>query len=250
MAQLGLTERDVTNSVATSLAGSTQTAPTFWLNPQERRVLPDRRPDAGVPGRQPVGPGEHPGDRPPARAGLQVLGGLAKIIRDQTPAVVSHYNIQPVIDLYATTQDRDLGGVAARHPEADQGDRQGRAEGRDRSPARPGGHHEHRLLRPALRPAGRDRADLPADRRELPVVARPVRDHHRPARRAGRHRLDAVRHRHHALGARAHRRDHVHGRGHRQLHPGGQLRPRAAGRDRRRPDRPRWRPASPASARC
>ena len=39
MAQLGLTERDVTNSVVTSIAGSSQTAPTFWLNPQDRRVL-------------------------------------------------------------------------------------------------------------------------------------------------------------------------------------------------------------------
>ena len=45
-------------------------------------------------------------------AGLQVLGGLGKISREQSPAVVSHYNIQPVIDLFATTQDRDLGGAA------------------------------------------------------------------------------------------------------------------------------------------
>ena len=41
-----------------------------------------------------------------------MLGGLGKISREQSPAVVSHYNIQPVIDLFATTQDRDLGGVA------------------------------------------------------------------------------------------------------------------------------------------
>src|SRR5262249_21086134 len=57
-----------------------------------------------------------PVTNPSKTAGLQVLGGLAKITRDQTPAVVSHYNIQPVIDLYATTQDRDLGGGAADMP--------------------------------------------------------------------------------------------------------------------------------------
>ena len=50
--------------------------------------------------------GASPGNR------LQILGGLATISRERSSAVVSHYNIQPVIDLYATTQDRDLGGVA------------------------------------------------------------------------------------------------------------------------------------------
>jgi len=44
--------------------------------------------------------------------GVQVLGGLGKITREQSNAVASHYNVQPVIDLFATTQDRDLGGVA------------------------------------------------------------------------------------------------------------------------------------------
>ena len=48
-----------------------------------------------------------------AAAGLQVLGGLGKITREQSSAVVTHYNIQPAIDLFATAQDRDLGGIAA-----------------------------------------------------------------------------------------------------------------------------------------
>ena len=42
----------------------------------------------------------------------QVLGGIAKFSRTQGAAVVTHYNILPTIDLYATTQDRDLGAVA------------------------------------------------------------------------------------------------------------------------------------------
>ncbi|HEY2658113.1 MAG TPA: efflux RND transporter permease subunit [Caulobacteraceae bacterium] len=112
MAQLGLTERDVTNSVTTSLAGSSQTAPTFWLNPKNGVSYPvvAQTPEYKVdtlPGLEnlPV-TGSGPA------GGLQVLGGLAKISREQSSAVVSHYDIQPVVDLFATTQDRDLGGVA------------------------------------------------------------------------------------------------------------------------------------------
>jgi multidrug efflux pump subunit AcrB len=53
-----------------------------------------------------------PVTNPRPGSGVQVLGGLGRISREQTAAVVSHYNIQPVIDLFATTQDRDLAGVA------------------------------------------------------------------------------------------------------------------------------------------
>lgn len=42
----------------------------------------------------------------------QILGGLASISRVDSPAVVTHYNIQPTLDLYANVQGRDLGGVA------------------------------------------------------------------------------------------------------------------------------------------
>jgi multidrug efflux pump subunit AcrB len=112
VAQLGLAEKDVTGAVATSLAGTGQTSPTFWLNPKNGvsypivASTPEYKVDslsglAGIP----VTNGT-PG------SGLQVLGGLAKISREQAPAVVNHYNILPVIDIYATPQDRDLGGVA------------------------------------------------------------------------------------------------------------------------------------------
>jgi multidrug efflux pump subunit AcrB len=112
MAQFGLTERDVTNSVTTSLAGSIQTAPTFWLNPKNGvsypivAQMPEYQVDS-LPGLENV-----PVTGSTPNGALEVLGGLSKISREQSSAVVSHYNIQPVIDLYATTQDRDLGGVA------------------------------------------------------------------------------------------------------------------------------------------
>jgi multidrug efflux pump subunit AcrB len=112
MAQYGLTENDVTDSVATSLAGSVQTAPVFWLNRKNGvsypvvAQTPEYRVDtlAGLENIPVTG-------ATPA-AGLQVLGALGRISREQTPAVISHYNVLPVFDLFATTQDRDLGGVA------------------------------------------------------------------------------------------------------------------------------------------
>jgi CzcA family heavy metal efflux pump len=111
MAQLGLTERDVTNSVTTSLAGSSQTAPTYWLNPTTGVSYPivAQTPEYQVTSLAALQNVPVTG----ATGGLQILGGLGKISREQSNAVVNHYNVQPSLDLYATTQDRDLGAVAA-----------------------------------------------------------------------------------------------------------------------------------------
>ena len=111
MSQLGLTESDVTNSVVTSLAGSSQTAPTYWLNPKNGVSYPivAQTPEYQVANLSDL---RNIPITDMARPGLQVLGGLGKITRQTSSAVVTHYNIQPVVDLYASTQDRDLGGVA------------------------------------------------------------------------------------------------------------------------------------------
>jgi CzcA family heavy metal efflux pump len=111
MAQLGLTERDVTNALATSLAGTSQTAPNFWLNPKNgvsyfmTAQTPEYKLDSlealqNLPVTGTTG------------SGAQVLGGLSSISRSQARTLVTHYNILPTIDLFATTQDRDLGAVA------------------------------------------------------------------------------------------------------------------------------------------
>ncbi|HLZ74907.1 efflux RND transporter permease subunit [Phenylobacterium sp.] len=112
MAQLGLTERDVTNSVSTSLAGSSQGQPIFWLNPANGVSYPvvAQTPEYSVNTLPALANLPVTGTAP--TTGLQILGGLGKISREQSSAVVSHYDIQPVIDLYATTQGRDLAGVA------------------------------------------------------------------------------------------------------------------------------------------
>ena len=112
IAGLGLTERDVTNSLTTSLAGSSQVSPTFWLDPKSGVSYPivAQMPEyevSSLSGLSNIPVTTSNG------GGLQVLGGLATISRETSSAEVSHYNIRPAIDLYATTQDRDLGGVAA-----------------------------------------------------------------------------------------------------------------------------------------
>ena len=112
-AQLGLTQRDVANNLLVSLSGSGQTSPTFWLNPetgvsyQLATMTPQYRMNSlqdlqTIP--VTAGDGEQPS---------QMLESVASVHREAGPAVVSHYNVQPVIDIYGAVQGRDLGGVAS-----------------------------------------------------------------------------------------------------------------------------------------
>jgi len=107
----GITERDVTNSLVVNLASSFQVAPAFWLNPKNGVSYPIviqtpqyRLDTLGQLKTLPI-TGTKAGDS-------QLLGGISDIHRQDSDAVVSHYAIQPAFDVYATTQDRDLGGVA------------------------------------------------------------------------------------------------------------------------------------------
>jgi CzcA family heavy metal efflux pump len=109
--QYGLTERDVTTSLASQLAGTSQTAPVFFVNPENGVQYP-------VVAQAPeylVGSMGDLSNLPVSGAAnvpVQPLGGLAAIERSSTVPVVSHYNIEPVLDIFATTQGRDLGAVA------------------------------------------------------------------------------------------------------------------------------------------
>ncbi|PHY17584.1 efflux RND transporter permease subunit [Caulobacter sp. BP25] len=108
--QLGLTERDVTTSLGSTLAGTLQTAPVFFLNPENgvSYSVVAQAPEHTVSSFDDLA------NIPVTGAGApQVLGGLGQIARGATAAVVSHYNIQPVINIYATPNDRDLGAVSA-----------------------------------------------------------------------------------------------------------------------------------------
>jgi multidrug efflux pump subunit AcrB len=108
---VGLTTRDVTNSLVVNLAGSGQVAPTYWLNPDTgityNIVLqtPQYRLDSlSALSNLPI--------MAPAASQLQVLGGVSDIRRDTANAVVSQYDLQGLVQVYAAVQGRDLGGVA------------------------------------------------------------------------------------------------------------------------------------------
>ncbi|MBV9399442.1 MAG: efflux RND transporter permease subunit [Bryobacterales bacterium] len=110
--ELGFTQRDVASGMLTSLSGSFQTAANWWVNPAngvDYTVIvqtPTYRvdsPDAIM--STPI--------RSSDSQSTQLLTNVAQVKRGQTAAVVSHYNVQPVFDVYANVQDRDLGSVAA-----------------------------------------------------------------------------------------------------------------------------------------
>ena len=108
---LGITERDVTNSLVVNLAGSGQVAPTYWLNPDNDISYPIvlQTPQYSLPSLASLSNLSITG----TNGNSQVLGGLATISRQTSDAVMDQYNISPVVQIFATTQDRDLGGVAA-----------------------------------------------------------------------------------------------------------------------------------------
>jgi multidrug efflux pump subunit AcrB len=109
--QVGLNARDVAQSVLITLSGSFQTAPNFWLNPRNGVSYPIaiQTPQYHMTSVQDL---MNTSVNSPNAHGEQVLGNLAQLSPAARPAVVSHYNVQPVIDVYASTQSRDLGGVA------------------------------------------------------------------------------------------------------------------------------------------
>ena len=109
--QIGLTQRDVANSMLISLSSSGQTAPNQWLNPvngvnyQVAVQTPQYRVDSfDALGLTPIS--SDSGDS------TQLLTNLATLQRGVSTALVSHYNVQPVFDVYANVDGRDLGGVA------------------------------------------------------------------------------------------------------------------------------------------
>jgi multidrug efflux pump subunit AcrB len=110
--QLGLTERDVTNTLSTTFAGSFQIAPAFWLNPKTGVSYPivAQTPQYQIDTMSDL---ENVPITSITAGSMQILGGLGTITRDEMPAVISHYAVEPSFDVFATTQGRDLGGVAS-----------------------------------------------------------------------------------------------------------------------------------------
>lgn len=110
--ELGFTQFNVATDLLITLSGSFQTTPTFWLDPNSGVSYPivTQAPQYIMTSLNdllniPIGNVTTPN---PA----QILGAFAKLKRTWTSVVESHYNVQPVIDIFASIQDRDLGSVA------------------------------------------------------------------------------------------------------------------------------------------
>src|SRR5579883_3313885 len=109
--QLGFTQFDVANGLLVSLSSSAQLNPNWWVNPAngvDYPVVvqtPTYRMD--TPGAILNTPLHASGESP------QLLSNVAQAERGVTAQVVNHWNVQPLYDVYANVQDRDLGGVAA-----------------------------------------------------------------------------------------------------------------------------------------
>ena len=149
-AQLGLTQHDVTSSMLISLSGSGQVAPNYWLNwgngvtysigvqtPQYRLdsldallrmpvSSPNNVVNADTPGSQgtatagnawvgasPSGSSQAYGNPGAMTGSTQLLSNLVSVQRDYTPVIVNHYNVQPIFDVYANVDRRDLGAIGA-----------------------------------------------------------------------------------------------------------------------------------------
>ena len=111
---LGLTQQDVADSLLISLSSSTQIAPNYWIDPRNSVDYPISvmTPQYKVDStsellRTPI----HASGR--AGATPQLLTNVGRLQRDTTPSVVTHYDVQPVYDVYANVDGRDLGAVAA-----------------------------------------------------------------------------------------------------------------------------------------
>ena len=109
---MGLTQQAVANDVLVALSSSAQVQPNYWVNPANGVNYPVavQVPQTSIGTmealeRTPVGSSSD-------RGGSQLLQNVATVRRRSQLAVVSHYNVQPVFDVYANVQGRDLGSVA------------------------------------------------------------------------------------------------------------------------------------------
>jgi multidrug efflux pump subunit AcrB len=139
---IGLTQQNVAQSVLVALSGSFQTSPSFYLDPRNgvsynvaveapqyrmdtmaeleglpvtgnaAAATPANAPSTAAPGSNGAAPaGAASTAAPGAPAPVQVLGNLASIEPGAEQGTVSHYNVQPVIDIYANVEGTDLGSV-------------------------------------------------------------------------------------------------------------------------------------------
>jgi len=108
---LGLTEQAVASNVLVSLSGSFQTSPSFWVDPKSgtEYQVTAQTPQFRMQNLNDLG--NTPLNGP--RDSSQILSSIANVHRSVAPAVVTHYNATPSIDIFGSVQDADLGFVAS-----------------------------------------------------------------------------------------------------------------------------------------
>jgi len=114
--QLGITTSDIGNNLGTSLSSSEQVSPNFWTDPTNGipYYIAVQTPEYQVHSvndlnNTPVSTGAAP---PTAQPVPGELSNVATFTRDSVPGSANQANIQPVYEVYASTQGRDLGSIA------------------------------------------------------------------------------------------------------------------------------------------
>jgi multidrug efflux pump subunit AcrB len=112
--QAGFTQRDVAGNLLVSLSGSFQTSPSYWLDPRNgvSYFVATQAPQYDIQSLQDLENIPVSGGSGNSRAPWQQLANLGTISRGTGMATVSHYDAQNMIDIFSSTQGRDLGGVA------------------------------------------------------------------------------------------------------------------------------------------
>ena len=255
-AYLGLNASTIASNINVSLSSSEQVTPNFWTDPASGipYYFAVQTPEHQVGslndlGNTPVSTslGSTDGASTPVPG---LLGNVATFKRGSVPTNANQTNIQPVYEVFASVQGRDLGSVSAQIDKIVADLQRQLTPGNNDPGHRADREHERRLPQSRDRPAVRGGVRLSADGGELPELRRSVRGDPGAARDVLRHPDDAVHHRHHAERPLADGRDHGGRRRVGELHPAGHVRARAAAR---RQDRVRGgdrRPGTRASGRC
>ncbi|HXJ02210.1 MAG TPA: efflux RND transporter permease subunit, partial [Micropepsaceae bacterium] len=110
---VGLTEQAVASNMLVSLSGSFQTSPSFWVDPKSgtQYQVATQTPQFRLESLNDLGNTPLSGAN---GASGQILSNVARIHRSAAPAVVSHYNATPALDIYGSVQGMDLGYVSTK----------------------------------------------------------------------------------------------------------------------------------------
>ena len=115
--QLGITESQIANSLLGALSGSSQVNPNFWLDPKNgvSYTINSQSPQYSIDSLDALRAVPIPGPTGTTNgsgAPTQILGNVVELTRSSEAPIVTHYNIQPVVDIFGAAEGKDLGYLA------------------------------------------------------------------------------------------------------------------------------------------